>query len=107
MRELSSQGPRACSFRARQRASSPLDLLPSRHRRLLLVAIDGASRANLRAESAYHIPMRRGFVYLTVVLDWASQWVLARRFVCRSAWRPTPRSRRWRRPSPATACRSS
>jgi putative transposase len=52
-----------------------------------------------------YIPMARGFVYLAVVLDWFSRRVLAWR--CRSPWRLSSASRRWRRRWRVTASRTS
>ena len=52
-----------------------------------------------------YIPMRRGFVYLTAVLDWASRRVLAWRLSISLA--ADAASRRWRRRSRSTARRRS
>jgi putative transposase len=53
-----------------------------------------------------YIPMARGFVYLAVVLDWASACSSARGG-CRSPWRRRSASRSWRMPWLATASRTS
>jgi putative transposase len=52
-----------------------------------------------------YIPMARGFVYLAAVVDVFSRRVLAHR--CRSRWKPTSALRRWRRPWPSVATRTS
>ena len=51
-----------------------------------------------------YIPMARGFVYLAAVVDWFSRRVLGLS-ACRSRWRPTSASRRWRRLWPNMAGR--
>jgi putative transposase len=61
-------------------------------------------RANLVwAMDTTYIPMRCGFVYLTVVLDWVSRRVMAWRLSISLA--AVPRSRRWKKRLHVTACR--
>src|SRR6185369_13448634 len=45
-----------------------------------------------------YIQMKRGFLYLVAVMDWASRKVLPGG--CPIRWTPTSVSRRWKRPSP-------
>jgi putative transposase len=52
-----------------------------------------------------YVQMKRGFLYLVAVMDWASRKVLAWR--CRTPWTPTSALRRWKRRSLATASRRS
>ncbi len=65
-----------------------------------------------------YIPMRRGFLYLVAIMDWASRRVLAGRLSNSSPWsrhrseahggrKPISASRRWRRLSPAMVGRRS
>src|SRR5450432_3387209 len=42
-----------------------------------------------------YIPMARGFIYLAAVVDWFSRRVLS--IACRSRWKRTSASRRWRK----------
>ena len=50
-----------------------------------------------------YIPMARGFVYLVAVMDWFSRWFC--RGVCRSPWKRTSASRRFRKRWPNMAGR--
>lgn len=52
-----------------------------------------------------YIPMARGFVYLAVVLDWATRRVLS--WGCQSRWRRPSASRLWRMLWPVTASPAS
>lgn len=52
-----------------------------------------------------YIPMRRGFLYLVAIMDWATRKVLPGS--CRTPWMRSSEPRRWRRRWPASAGRKS
>ena len=60
-----------------------------------------------------YIPMRRGFLYLVAIMDWATRKVLAPDQVRGDSgggptrWRPTSASKLWRRRGPGSARRRS
>ena len=73
---------------------------------LLAAQVEDRERADQAwAMDITYIPMARGFVYLVAaVVDVFSRRVLAHR---RSRWKPTSASKRWRRPWPGMASRTS
>ena len=50
-----------------------------------------------------YLPMARGFLYLVVVMDWHSRYVVPGG--CPIPWKPAFEPRRWRRPWPAGSLR--